>query len=370
MYNGVLYVGVTSSEESLTLTDGYPCCVSRGSVVALDVQTGKKLWQTSMVPDNNGVAGGYSGAGIWGSTPVIDPKRNAIYVGTGNNYSVPASVTACSKSNPGNEFCGSAFNYFDSIVALDLSTGTVKWANRAMSYDAWNESCVYVPSPPGPDCPVPFGPDYDFGGAGPNLFMVNGRDVVGAGGKSGVYWALNPDNGKLIWKTQVGPGGALGGIEWGTATDGEGIYVPITNLEGTTYTLQPSKIPANGGSWAALDPASGMILWQTAAPGGCAAQTPNGPLQGCMALGPASVAGGVVFVGSMDVNAANPTMFGLDASSGKVLWSYAAGSSVIAGPAIVGDSIYWGAGYGRFGSTLGTPNTKLFAFSIQHGDHE
>ena len=68
---------------------GTPCCVSRGSVVAVDVKTGKIKWQTYMVPDNGGKTGGYSGGGVWDSTPVIDPTRHSVYVGTGNNYSVP-----------------------------------------------------------------------------------------------------------------------------------------------------------------------------------------------------------------------------------------------------------------------------------------
>jgi polyvinyl alcohol dehydrogenase (cytochrome) len=61
-------------------------------------------------------------------------------------------------------------------------------------------------------------------------------------------------------------------------------------------------------------------------------------------------------------------MFALDAATGKILWSFVAGSSVIAGPAIAGNSIYWGSGYGHFGPTLGTPNNKLFAFSIGDDD--
>jgi polyvinyl alcohol dehydrogenase (cytochrome) len=82
-----------------------------------------------------------------------------------------------------------------------------------------------------------------------------------------------------------------------------------------------------------------------------------------MALGPASAANGVVFAGSMDKNPLNPTMFALDASTGNVLWSYVAGSSVNAAPAIAGDSIYWGSGYSKLGG-LGTANNKVFAFQI------
>jgi hypothetical protein len=62
-----------------------------------------------------------------------------------------------------------------------------------------------------------------------------------------------------------------------------------------SYALQASGIPANAGSWVALDPATGKFLWQTAKPGEKCSQS-------CMGLGPASVASGVVFAGSMDLN--------------------------------------------------------------------
>jgi polyvinyl alcohol dehydrogenase (cytochrome) len=114
----------------------------------------------------------------------------------------------------------------------------------------------------------------------------------------------------------------------------------------------------NGGSWSALNPATGRILWQTATPGSCSPAV-SGYEQGCMAFGPASVSNGVVFVGSMDTNPQNPTMFALSAATGAVLWSFVPGSSVAAAPAISGNSIYWGSGY-----PLGTGNNQLFAFSI------
>jgi polyvinyl alcohol dehydrogenase (cytochrome) len=109
---------------------------------------------------------------------------------------------------------------------------------------------------PGPNCPMPAGPDYDFA-AGPQLLSVGTTDILGIGEKSGIYWALNPDNGSVIWNTNVGPGSSLGGIEWGTATDGTRIYAAIANLYGIPYLLAPSGPYANGGSWAALDPATG-----------------------------------------------------------------------------------------------------------------
>jgi len=368
VFNGVVYVGIASIEEGAAANPAYPCCSSHGSVVALDVWTGRVLWQTYTVSSAL-VAEGYSGGSVWGSTPAIDPLRNSIYVGTGNNFSVPAAVKACILATPGNKACTDPADYFDSILALDLTTGAIKWADRAMSYDTWNVACLYGPAGSG-NCPNPEGPDYDFGGSGPNLISGGapwGRDILGIGEKSGTYWAVNPNNGSLIWHTQVGPGSALGGIEWGTATDGYQIYVPITRgyaplgIPNITYKLQPSGEVVNGGSWSALNPATGKIVWQTGTPGTCSVAA-AGVTQGCAALSPPSVANGVVFVGSMDTTATNPTMFALDARSGSILWSFAAGSSVIAAPAIVGDSIYWGSGYGNLG--IGTPNTQLFALSI------
>jgi polyvinyl alcohol dehydrogenase (cytochrome) len=354
VYDGIVYVGVTSREEGLATQQSYPCCVSRGSLVALDVQTGKRIWQTYMVPDNGGKADGYSGAGIWDSTPVIDTKRNLIYVGTGNNYSVPKAVENCINANKNSLTCSDSADYFDAVVALDLKTGLVKWAHRAMAYDAANSACDSVPA--GVNCPYPRGPDYDFGGAGPNLLTVLTSkvqtDILGIGEKSGIYWALNPDTGAVLWRTLVGPGGLDGGIQWGTATDGTRIYVPISNSSSQTYTLQPSGLRVNSGSWAALDPATGQFLWQTATPGTCS-RPESSVIRGCMASGPASAANGVLFVGSMDTAPSNPTMFALDAQTGKILWSFPSTRSIIAAPAIVGNFVYWGSG-----------TNKLFAFSF------
>jgi polyvinyl alcohol dehydrogenase (cytochrome) len=381
VFDGIVYVGVASFEEALAAAPNFPCCVSRGSMVALDAKTGHKLWQTYTVPDNNGLLGGYSGGGIWDATPVIDPKRNSVYIGTGNNYSVPAAAQNCKKQHRADKSCTDPTDYFDAVVTFDLKTGKIKWANRGLNYDAWNVACLFVPAGAG-NCPSPEGPDYDFGGSGPNLFTVatdrdhasderdekNRREILGIGSKSGIYWALNPDDGGVIWKTLVGPGSELGGIEWGTATDGKRIYVPIANWRGYSYSLQPSGTQASAGSWAALDPATGNFLWQTAKPlENCSPDSHD-----CMGLGPASVANGVTFAGSMDPNPANPTMFALDAGSGNILWSFVTGSSVVAAPAIVGNSVYWGSGYSRLQAILGVgaPNNKLFAFSIGDDDSD
>jgi polyvinyl alcohol dehydrogenase (cytochrome) len=331
-FEGVIYVGVSSIEESLSADPKYPCCTFRGSVVALDAKTGKVLWKTFDMPDNGGKQGGYSGGAIWGH-PAIDPKRGSLYIGTGNNYTAPAAVVACQNATPTAQ-CASPDDHFDSILALDLKTGRIKWADGLQAFDTFEGLC--------PTCPVPDSPDFDFGGGGPNLV----GDIVGIGQKSGIYWALNPDNGKIVWSTQVGPGGDDGGVEWGTATDGERIYVAISNNHNLPYTLVPSGQQITWGSWSALDVSSGKILWQTA-----------DPTVGTIDPGSVSVANGVMYAGSY-----SGQMYALDAITGEVLWNFASGGSVIDGPSIVDGVVYWGSGYGSF--PPGTGNNKVYAFTL------
>src|SRR5262249_17967962 len=145
---------------------------------------------------------GYAGVAVWSSTPVVDRRRRSLYVTTGNDYAVPKGVTAVDPRN-----------HMDAIMALDLDTGAIKWARTLLHLDVWNLADMN-------------GPGFDFG-CGANLFSatVGGarKDRVGAGQKSGVYTALDADTGAIVWQTQVGPGGHLGGIHWGTAVDADRI---------------------------------------------------------------------------------------------------------------------------------------------------
>ncbi len=352
---GIVFVGMTSNEEFAAANPTYPCCSARGSVVAVNAFNGAKLWQTFTVP------AGYSGGAVWGSNPVVDLERGTVFVGTGDNYSHPTdpAYLACIAAGGVESTCLPASDHVDSIIALSMWDGHVKWAQRMVTWyqpgvtngsDDWNVGCVV---PPGTNCPAnlsysPTGPDFDFGSA-PNEITYNGRHgwktIIGAGQKSGIYYAFDPDSGAPLWQTQVGPGSSLGGIEWGSASDGNRIYVAIANLYGIPYS------GGNAGSWAALDPATGAIQWQT--------PDPNGSID----LGPLAVANGVVYGESMAGTATAPTMFALDASSGHALWSYAAGSSVIAGATISGDTVYWGSGYAHLGIPGYTGNNKFYAFS-------
>lgn len=340
VFEGVIYVGVSSIEEGFAQNPNYACCTFRGSVVALEAKTGAILWKTYDMPDNDGQHNQYSGGAVW-QPPAIDPKRGTLFIGTGNNYNVPAAVAACQNATP-KKSCSAPDDYYDTALALDLKTGRVKWAHKLESFDTWTLACIGA-SGPNPNCPVPSSPDFDLGGAGPNLM----GDIVGFGQKSGIFWALDPDNGRILWATPVGPGGNLGGIEWGTATDGERIYIAIANYLSLRYILVPSGQQITWGAWSALDIKTGQILWQTA-----------DPTTGSIDRGSVSVANGVMYAGSN-----SGRMYALDARSGKILWHFASGGTVLDGPSIVDGTIYWGSGYANLD---GTANNKVYAFALPY----
>jgi len=362
---GVAYVGVASFEEGLAafVPAQYFQFTFRGSIVAVKVATGEILWQTYMtVP-------GYSGAAVWGSSPAIDLMRQQLYVTTGNNYSAPDAYHQCIEA-AGNdlqaaEACNDPGNHVDSVLALDLMTGAIKWATRVIPYDTWNVACVpfLVAGIPGANPPgsedncvngggyTP-GPDFDFA-QGPILYSTADGDRVGAGQKSGVYWSLDPDNGSVVWSTRTGPGGLAGGHQWGSAADGQRIYTSNANSFGFApppigpgpYELIDGTL-TTAGIFSALDGATGQVLWQTANP----TYYPAGA--------PASVANGVMYACSGDPDG---YMYALDAANGSILWSFASGGTCGGGASIANGMVFWGSGYTALG---GPGNNKLYAFGL------
>ena len=340
IFNGVVYVGTSSQEEALATNPNYPCCSFRGSLAALDVKTGAILWKTYMTPSTD-----FPGNAVWGSSPAIDVKRGSVYIATGNNYNAPQSALDCVAANEGNppaqRACLPADNHFDSVVSLDLRTGAVKWVFEALPFDAWTVDCIPFLGE-GVNCPEPAGPDFDFGQA-PALFKAaNGRELVGAGQKSGQYWALDPNTGAVVWVTQAGPGGTAGGLQWGSAVDGKRVYTANANSNLVEWN------GATTGVWSGLDAATGQLVWETRPPNGGSTS------------GPVTTANGVVFGCSLD---AQGHMYALNAATGQVLWTFASGGSCLSGAAISNGTVYWGSGYSNFG--FGTPNNKLYAFGLR-----
>jgi polyvinyl alcohol dehydrogenase (cytochrome) len=57
------------------------------------------------------------------------------------------------------------------------------------------------------------------------------------------------------------------------------------------------------------------------------------------------------------------SLWALNAATGKILWKFDSGASVILGAAISGGVVYWGSGYSHFGPPH-TGNNKFYAFSV------
>lgn len=251
LHEGTLYVPVSSLEVVPAREPDYECCQFRGSVVAYDAVSGKKKWQTHTIPAEPAAysvnsAGtqnyGPSGAPVWNS-PAIDIKRNQLTIGTGENYSSPASGES------------------DAVIAIDLTTGAINWVFQATAGDAWNTACDRKEDA---NCPVEDGPDFDFGAGTLIAADANGVDYVIGGQKSGMVHAIDPVTGKLKWQTKVGRGGIHAGVYFGMAAQDGRLYVPISDTpDGREYPEPPRP------GLYALDLSSGEYLWKVAADNVC-----------------------------------------------------------------------------------------------------
>ncbi len=345
--NGKIYVPISSIEEVTGPNPKYECCKFRGSVVALDALSGKQLWKTHPITDppqpykKNSVGTqmfGPAGGAVWMS-PTIDVKRKVLYFGTGNSYTDVETRGAVA------------------IVALDMETGSIKWINQLGANDNFLVGCG---TPGKGNCPEKPGPDYDFGSSPILRTLPNGKQVLLCGQKSGILYALDPDQrGKLLWQVQAGAGSPLGGIQWGPAADKDAVYVAISDII--------SKEPKPG--LTAIKIADGSQLWHTPAPKpACSFQSMR-----CSGAQSAAVTAipGVVFSGSMDGH-----MRGYNVKDGSIVWDFdtgvpfentvngvkAKGGSIDgAGPVVVNGMLYTNSGYARF---TGGPGNVLLAFSV------
>jgi len=350
LYQGLLYVPLSSWEETAGGVGSYGCCTARGGLAALDAKDGKLVWKTYAIeqepqPTVKNAAGtqmfGPAGAAVW-SAPTIDAKRRLVYIGTGDTYTDVKE------------------NGSDAIMALDLASGKVKWRNQVTEDDSFLMGCNRGGVV---NCPTVLGPDHDFG-ASPILFTLpNGKDIILAGQKSGVAFGMDPDNdGKTVWRNKVGNGGALGGIEWGMAADLKRLYVAVADLG-----LPPPKGKAG---LFALDPATGDQQWYTAAP-----KVPCSYSGRCL-LGQSAaptVIPGLVLSTTIDGH-----LRAYGAADGKILWDFdtaaqkyqtingvkdqSGGSLDVAGPVVAGGLMYIISGYA--GALGGAPNNVLLVFSV------
>jgi polyvinyl alcohol dehydrogenase (cytochrome) len=333
LYEGRLYVPVSSREEAAGGSLNYPCCTFRGSIVALDAATGRQLWKTYAIADpptpttrNSKGTQLWTGAGaaIW-HAPTIDPRNRAIYVATGDAYTEPAAKTT------------------DAVMAIHMDTGAVLWSVQDYENDAWLVACAQDATE---NCPKNLGPDFDFG-ASPILHSLpGGQRLLLAGQKSGQVFAHDPDHqGKLVWKAALVDKIGESEILFGGAADDRAAYFGLDN-----------------GSLAALDPATGQRKWFIP-------PRPPGPRRGVTAA--LTVIPDVVFAGGQD-----GTLRAYASEDGRVLWTFntlqdfttvnrvpARGGAMGApGPVVAGGMLIVGSGYVGLGN--GTPGNALLAFGL------
>jgi polyvinyl alcohol dehydrogenase (cytochrome) len=350
---GRIFVGTSGvGEEAAATGPDYKCCSFRGSVVALDAESGKLLWKTYDLP------AGFAGGSIWSRAPAFDIKRNTLYITTGNIFRAPGDVQACVDKHkydlPALESCYPDGVWNDSILALDPETGSIKWGFRADKADIFTGSCQ-VPEMGAKNCGG--GLDFDFGN-GAMLWHADTRrgplDLVGAGEKSGMFWAIDAETGRVAWQRWLGPGGENGGLQQGSATDARRIYTALSDSKQVNHDPLPYTLPSgqtiNYGSFAALDASNGDIVWQIPDPAAiespptpntCRLRSPRADCIGPYPKAPVSVANGVMFGCS---TTRDGPLFAFEAATGKLLWKFKSGASCNTGPLIMDGVVYWASG--------------------------
>jgi len=312
IYDGMVIVGSAGGEWAL-----------RGFVAAYDANSGQQRWRwMSTDPKTYSGDSWQSGGGMVWTTPAIDPKLGLLIFSTGNpNPDLDGTIRR------GDNL------YTDSIVALDVHSGELKWYYQEVKHDVWDYDAV----------------------SNVVLFDVhkNGETIPAAAeaGKVGWVFILDRRTGQLIRKsdpyvmmsknmfsTPTSEGvdmlpGANGGAEWSPpAYSPQTHYLYILAMDqlmrfttkpatstpglirlGSAFTnVAPGSI--QDGPFVALDVETGKIAWQYKAPQ---------PLIG----GALATAGNLVFMGE-----GNGWFDAFNARSGDRVWRFNLGAGVNAPP--------------------------------------
>jgi len=384
LHDGRLFVPISSSENVSARDPETPCCTSSGAVAAVDANTGELLWYHRIIADESAAVDeadedggdtgdaednqggetaepvddaedaendeenrviGPSGAPVR-SSPTVDAGRGVIYVGTGENFTGPATDSS------------------DAIIAVDMVTGAAVWRFQALANDVWNLACT----DDGNGCPEDPGPAAGFDASPVLVARRDGKEILLAGQKSGDVWALDPDaDGEVVWTTSIGKGGRFGGVHRGLAADAEKAYVPIADTaSGRVADRKPEQLASPG--LYALDLMNGTTVWRVAAdPDSCFGRA---GCVGAYSAAPAMIPG-VVFSGGLD-----GFIRAFSARDGRLLWRFdttgeyetvnvvSGRGGAIDGPApvIANGQLYVNSGYGTNGRM---PGNVLLAFGVR-----
>lgn len=288
---------------------------ARGVLMALDERTGKVDWRFDTVKGNLwGHPEVNAGGGAW-YPPAVDIRRGVVYWGTGN----PAPWPGTARFPSGTSRKGPDL-YTDSVLAVGLHDGKLHWYQQAEPHDLF---------------------DHDL----QNTMLVkdaHGRQLVIASGKLGVVLAYDARTGALMWRTPVGTHlndnltelngatrvspGPFGGVLTPMAYADGVIYVPVvenpaTYLPGVPNYVEDFALNGGTGVFVALDATTGKVLWQH-------------PLNGGMNLGGATVVNDLVITSTAD-----GTVYALARSTGAEVWRYRAPGGINGWPAVAGSTI-------------------------------
>ena len=352
LYQGILYVPMSSKEWATAADPSYACCTFRGGIAAFNTEDGKMIWKNFSIQktpkpigEKNPIGADIiapSGAPIWNS-PTIDPGRGLLYVGTGESYSSPAAPTS------------------DAVLAFSLKTGELMWHRQLLAGDAWNMSCFIGSSY---NCPEEDGPDMDIGAPPILVSTDSGQDILLVGQKNGMVFGLDPaKEGEIIWNRKIGVGGYAGGVHWGMSVEGSKLFAPNADTD-FIGRFDGERFP---GVYA-LDVKTGEVIWYTRAIEDCKEEEKPACDAGVSAA--ITAIPGVVFAGAFDGQ-----LRAYDSESGEVIWStktnrsfdtlsgrIARGGAIEAdGPVIYKGNVLINSGY-SFGSRL--PGNVLLNFAV------
>jgi alcohol dehydrogenase (cytochrome c) len=295
------------------------------------------------------------GGGVW-MNPAVDLKNKAVWFVAGN-----PSPDLYGDERPGDNL------YTNSIIAVDLDTGSYKCHFQYIAHDVWDLDAV---SPP---------------------ILVDAKDKNGKmipavihGGKTGHVYVHDRSNCNLIrfseamvpqenmWVLPTAQGarmlpGANGGVEWSPMSfDPKSRLAIALNLhQPMTYHVEPSKYPGGSKLWlggafkaipgekqwgrvSAVSVDTGKVTWK---------HDTEQPLIG----GGLATAGNLYFFGE-----GNGSFNALDSRSGKKLWSFNCGAGANAMPVsyMVGGKQYIAMGCGGNTQLDFKRGNSMFVFAV------
>ncbi|GJN78730.1 hypothetical protein PLIIFM63780_002239 [Purpureocillium lilacinum] len=354
-YDGRVFVGASSEEEAAAANiPDYPCCSFIGNMAALTFDRSERkfhvAWNHSMLP----LGAQWSGVGVWGSQPAIDPGRRQVFIATGNTYSNPPEFDRCVNETAS---CLPTDVLQEAIIAYDINSGKANWVQRISPLDAWTVACIKAGNPQ--NCPPNPGLDADFGMAPtfiPSTDKHNPQgDVLVIGQKNGVLYSLSARTGQLVWSTQVTTDGVAGGLSWGVGADNSRVYFTAINSGNFTWQLLPSKKTIQNSAFGAASLATGKLLWET--------QTPDNNV----AFGPPSVVNDLIVATRTGLN--NPDtsntkggLLFLSQTTGEILSDIELDANSHSGVAAFDKYLFFGTGYSGFSGS-----GSLYVYRVNKG---